>query len=118
MATDIIISFDTTGSMSVCIGVVRAKVAETIDRLFSTIPELRIGIIAHGDYCDGKNMYRKVDLTDNQQSLVNFVKHVPNTNGGDYPEFYEYILQQVRVDFEWQADNKILIFIADAPLRS
>ena len=49
---DLVISFDTTGSMYPCLAVLRETVAKAVKRLFKDIPELRVGIIAHGDYCD------------------------------------------------------------------
>jgi hypothetical protein len=47
---DVVFSFDTTGSMSQCIGEVRRKVKQVISRLFQEIPGIKIGIVAHGDY--------------------------------------------------------------------
>jgi len=112
MSTDVVISFDTTGSMSPCIQEVRRKVKETVNTLFATIPNLRIGIVAHGDYCDGNRMFSTTRLTSNKSLLVDFIQKVPNTNGGDSPECYEYVLNQIN-GFEWQADNRTLILIGD-----
>lgn len=113
MATDIVISFDTTGSMSPCIAEVRRKVRETIDRLFDTIPDLRMGLIAHGDYCDGALCISWEGLTDNKNRLIKFIAQVPNTHGGDSDECYELVLNRVR-GFDWKADNRALVLIADA----
>ncbi len=49
---DMIIAFDTTGSMASYIGAVRKEVAELIPRLFKENEDLRLGIVAFGDYCD------------------------------------------------------------------
>jgi hypothetical protein len=54
---DILFSFDTTGSMYPCLAEVRRKLAALIKRLFAQIPDLRIGSIAHGDYCDERSSY-------------------------------------------------------------
>jgi hypothetical protein len=58
-AVEIVFSFDTTGSMSSCLGEVRKKVSETCARLMKDIPKIRIGIIAHGDYGDDANVHTK-----------------------------------------------------------
>lgn len=113
MSTDIAISFDTTGSMSPCIAEVRRRVRETIDRLFDTISDLRIGIVAHGDYCDGRLCISKTELTNNKDELIRFLKTVPNTNGGDSDECYELVLHEIRY-LDWKADNRALVLIADA----
>lgn len=113
MSTDIAISFDTTGSMSPCIAEVRRKVRETVDRLFREIPDLRIGIIAHGDYCDGSLCISQVSFTDRQDILISFLNAVPNTNGGDSDECYELVLNTLN-DWDWRADKQAIVMIADA----
>lgn len=112
---DIVVSFDTTGSMYPCLSEVRRKVEEMISTLFSKVPGLRMGIIAHGDYCDHNSPYvtKEHKLTNDQQSVVQFVRSVPPTSGGDGDECYELVLKQV-VDFNWQADNKVFVLIGDA----
>ncbi|MDF5714604.1 MAG: hypothetical protein PUP93_12125 [Rhizonema sp. NSF051] len=49
---EVVFSFDTTGSMYPCLTQVRRKIKETVTRLINEITLIRIGIIAHGDYCD------------------------------------------------------------------
>jgi len=45
---EVVFSFDTTGSMFNCLTQVRKNIQESVKRLFSDIPDIRIGIIAHG----------------------------------------------------------------------
>lgn len=113
MSTDILVSFDSTGSMSPVIHVVRQRVKETISKLFSTIPDLRIGLIAHGDYCDEPRAYFQQDFTTDENALIRFVNTVPNTHGGDSDEFYEYVFHRAS-QLNWRADRRLFIFIADA----
>lgn len=113
MSTDVLISFDTTGSMSPCINEVRRRVTEALDKLFSNIDDLRIAIISHGDYCDGYDAIHQIDFTSNKDNLKSFVRNAPNTSGGDGDEFYEYVLYLAK-SFNWQSDNKIMLLIADA----
>jgi hypothetical protein len=60
--------------------------------LYKDIPKIRISLIAHGDYCDAKRIISKIDFHNKsgQEELVKFVREVPMTFGGDYPEAYEY----------------------------
>lgn len=113
MSTDIVISFDTTGSMSPCIAEVRRKVKQTIDTLFDSIDNLRIGVVAHGDYCDGILAIQRSDLTSDKNALISFINKVPNTNGGDSDECYEAVLAEVN-GFSWEANNRALVLIGDA----
>lgn len=117
MSVDIVVSFDTTGSMNPCISEVRRKVAEFIDTLFNQVPDLRIGLIAHGDYCDYPRTITKQELTSDRAALVRFVQTVQQTHGGDNDECYEYVLQQA-LYFDWRANNKAFVLIGDADPHS
>lgn len=112
---DVVFSFDTTGSMYPCLAEVRRKVASTVEQLFKEVPGIRIGIIAHGDYCDAHNyVIKMLDLTDNKKEIVKFVKNVGRTGGGDWPECYELVLHEAR-RFTWSASKqKVLVMIGDA----
>ena len=54
---DMVIAFDTTGSMAAYIEAVRSEVADLVPRLFKENDDLRLGIVAFGDYCDMKSAH-------------------------------------------------------------
>lgn len=113
---DILITFDTTGSMYPALGQVRRNVSKLVDRLFKDVTDIRIGIIAHGDYCDERNSYvtKMLDLTTDVDKIVHFVNNVGATGGGDADECYEFVLNQARTA-SWGAGNsKSVIMIGDA----
>ena len=114
--TDIVISFDTTGSMYPCLAEVRRHISAMTDRLFREIPALRIAVIAHGDYCDKDKVITTLDFTEEQSQIKTFVETAPSTSGGDYPECYELVLQTTK-SLSWRHDAtmKSLILIGDAP---
>jgi hypothetical protein len=92
---------------------VRSKVEETVRRLFRDIPNLKIGVVSHGDYCDGPNVLRKIDLTNDMNQICNFIKTAPATGGGDAPECYELVLNEART-FTWDAGaTRSLVLIGD-----
>lgn len=78
---DMVIAFDTTGSMYSYIGAVKEHVIDLIPKLFAANPKLKVSIVAFGDYCDmhSKNdfgdAYQVIDLTDNKNKLIKFVKN-------------------------------------------
>lgn len=114
---DLLISFDTTGSMYPCLTEVRRRVSEMCTRLFNTIPDLQIGVIAHGDYCDRYTTYVTQHLpftgSQNITRVVNFINQVTKTNGCDLPECYELVLKEAR-DFEWRPDStRVMVLIGD-----
>lgn len=111
---DVTICFDTTGSMQRCIAAVRKNVEEIVMKLFNEIPEIRISIVGFGDYCDGPNLMLSVDLCNDVNKIVKFIKECPNTSGGDMPEAYEYVLREVQ-KFAWRSDAKrSLVMIGDS----
>ncbi|VDH99269.1 Hypothetical predicted protein [Mytilus galloprovincialis] len=87
---------------------------ETCHRLLRDIPNIRIGIIAHGDFCDNHNYVIKIqDLTSDVQKLVDFAAGTPATGGGDTPECYELVLQKAQ-QLDWTEDSaKALVVIGD-----
>ena len=117
MKHQVVISFDTTGSMASCIFRVRSVVEQTITRLLSNDPELELAIIAHGDYCDESTTYllKSINFTKKKQDLINFIKNTGSTHGGDFPEAYEYVLHNIRTELLWNPEaTKTVIMIGDA----
>ncbi|KAK7116338.1 uncharacterized protein [Littorina saxatilis] len=113
---EVVFSFDTTGSMHGCLVEVRTKLRECCTRLIQDISNIRIGIIAHGDYCDAQNTYvvRSLDLTSDVQAIADFVDNVPKTGGGDSPECYEWALKKAQ-GLDWSEESaKALVVIGDA----
>jgi hypothetical protein len=114
---DLVFSFDTTGSMYPCLREVRRRIAETSKRLFDQIPNLRIGIIAHGDYCDERYTYvtKHLQLTSDATKVASFVEKVEATGGGDFPECYELVLHEAGIKMDWRDGSKrVLGMIGDA----
>lgn len=109
---------------------VRSKLSEICKKLLTDIPNLRIGIIAHGDYwflfplflfslclclslcilsepshfhsdaCSGSYVLKRIDLSNNIDALLDFVSRCGSTGGGDMPECYELCLQEAK-SFSW-----------------
>lgn len=118
---DMVIAFDTTGSMAAYIEDVRRQVADMIPRLFKDNEDLRLGIVAFGDYCDMKdrdtfgNAYQCIPLTNSENDIIKFVRESKDTNGGDGDEFYELVLKKIIEESPWREDaSKAILLIADA----
>lgn len=112
---EVVFSFDTTGSMYPCLTQVRRDIGDMVERLFAEIPNIRIGIIAHGDYCDADIYVTKIlDITTDSDKICKFINNVESTFGGDAPECYELVLHQAR-SLNWTSGkNKVLVMIGDA----
>ncbi len=112
---DVVFSFDTTGSMYPCLTQVRRNIKTTVTRLINEVPGMRIGIIAHGDYCDAGSTYvtKKFDLSGDVDAICNFVQNVEPTGGGDAPECYELVLHEAQSLAWTSANSKTLVLIGD-----
>lgn len=118
---DLVVSFDTTGSMYPVLSQVRAQVEQFVKDMFNEFSDLRLGIIAHGDYCDKDRPYtiRIMDLTRDEDKLCKFVRETEQTCGGDADECYELVLNSAHSVINWRDDSdKIFILIGDASPHS
>lgn len=118
---DMVIAFDTTGSMNSYIGQVKDHVSGLVPQLLKDNPNMRIGIVAFGDYCDMKSAtvfgdaYQVLHPTDNEKDIISFVKNAKGTGGGDGDEFYELVIKKITEETPWREDaTKTVLFIADA----
>ncbi|MEH2276965.1 MAG: vWA domain-containing protein [Nostoc sp.] len=112
---EIVFSFDTTGSMYPCLTQVRRKIKNTVTRLIDEIPLIRIGIIAHGDYCDEGSTYvtKTFNISGDVDAICDFVQNVAPTGGGDAPECYELVLHESQ-SLSWsKSATKSLVLIGD-----
>ena len=118
---DMVIAFDTTGSMAAYIDAVRKEVADLVPLLFKDNENLRLGIVAFGDYCDMENAqtfgkaYQCLQPTDNENDIIRFIRESQNTSGGDGDEFYELVIKKIVEETPWRADaTKAILLISDA----
>ena len=114
---DLVVSFDTTGSMYPVLAQVRQEIEDFVKDMFTEFTDLRLGVIAHGDYCDEGDPYtiRVMDLTRDEEKLCRFVRETDKTYGGDADECYELVLNTARKVVNWREDAQhVLIMIGDA----
>lgn len=114
---EIIFSFDITSSMSEVINTVKERVSELIQRLLADLPGIRIGIMAHSDYDDDEDrLLQRMDFSSNADALIDFVRNVKSARVcNDLPEFYELVLQQLRLTYSWTPGyQKRVVMIGDA----
>lgn len=114
---EIVYSFDTTGSMYTVLSLVRKHIVDSIKQMFSLDCELKVGVIAHGDYCDKDHPYTimAMDLTDKDSDLQKFVQDIEPTYGGDADECYELVLKTINENISWSEDStKMVVLIGDA----
>lgn len=118
---DMVIAFDSTGSMSRYIDAVRKHVEKVVNEMLDNVKNLRIKIVVFGDYfdMDDKNnfgtAYQSIELTDDRNKLIEFIQNAKNTCGGDGDEFYELVIKKIVEETDWRKSaKKSILLIGDA----
>jgi hypothetical protein len=114
---DIAISFDTTGSMYSCLSKVRDCIGELSNKVIHDLPSVRVGLLAHGDYCDKASSYvdKYIQFTRDSKALSDFLSTAGTTSGGDGDECYELVLRRFQHDFRYgQGSRRVAIMFGDA----
>jgi len=115
--TEIVLCFDVTSSMNSAFEETRNYIRQITDRLFSQSFNIRIGVIAHGDYCDvGREaVLQMVDLTNNQAKILEWVRGVKYGSGGDSQENYEMALETAARKMSWTpGSHRVMVMIGDS----
>ncbi|XP_067949990.1 uncharacterized protein [Watersipora subatra] len=113
---EVVFSFDTTGSMSSVLTQVRSSVRDIVDRLVRDIPNIRVGLMVHGDYDHYANyVVKSHELCNDAESLKRFAMDVSATGGGfTIPEAYELVLKKAQ-EMDWSENSaKALVVIGDS----
>jgi len=105
------------------------KVRETLVELVAQLvamckkhkAQLRLGVIAHGDYCDKGSSYVikflplcEADAAGRIANVVQFVNSVEPTGGGDAPECYELAMKQAAHKMGWGKNSRrLMVMVGD-----
>lgn len=107
---DMVIAFDTTGSMASCIRSVKEYVTELVPKLFAVNPNLKLGVVAFGDYCDMESQhefgkaYQVLDLTEVKSESVVF-KHLES--GKTVNLSNEYVYNMLNTSDQYEKEVKV-----------
>ena len=112
---DIVITFDSTGSMQREIDQVKNKIERIGGVLMEMIPKTRIGIVTYRDRTD-EYPVKGLPLTDNLAKVTLFLEKISAGGGGDVPEAVHQGLQWAieKNNFRRRARKVVLLF-GDAP---
>jgi hypothetical protein len=126
LTAETVLCFDTTGSMYGYLDETRKQAAELVRALVDVAQKndagLRLGVIAHGDYCDKEESYviKYLPLLDAKDPpsvdrILAFIRTVGPTGGGDGPECYELALHKACNDMGWgKCSARTLVMVGDA----
>ena len=112
---DIVIAFDSTGSMGGEIRQVKAQIARIGSTLITMVPKARISVCTYRDQGDAY-VVRGLPLTGDIEQVVYFLNGVRADGGGDHPEAVQDGLRwAVRKNEFRPRARKVILLFGDAP---
>ena len=115
---DIVITFDSTGSMQGEIDQVKDQIERIGSVLFQLIPKTRISICTYRDEGDDY-VVKGLPLTDSLAEVALYLKDVQASGGGDGPEAVDQGLQwSIEKNGFRRRARKVILLFGDAPPRA
>ncbi len=112
---DLVITFDSTGSMGGEIAQVKRQIERIGSALIQLIPKTRISICTYRDEGD-EFVVRGLPLTNELDAVIRFLDTVAADGGGDEPEAVHAGLQWSIAENEFRRQaRKIILLFGDAP---
>jgi Mg-chelatase subunit ChlD len=112
---DIVIVFDSTGSMGGEILQVRRQIERIATALIRLIPKTRVSLCTYRDY-DDEYVVKGIPLTSDIQRMSQFLDGVTADGGGDYPEAVDAGMRWALTENEFHPQaRKVILIFGDAP---
>ena len=115
---DIVICFDSTGSMGGEIDEVKKNISKIAATLFKLVPKARISLVTFRDYDDKNSSYitRMLPLTANLQEMQTWLSKIEAGGGGDHPEAVDEGLSwSIKQNQFRSSARKVILIFGDAP---
>jgi Mg-chelatase subunit ChlD/DNA-directed RNA polymerase subunit RPC12/RpoP len=112
---DIVIVFDSTGSMGGEIYQVRRQIERIATALIRLVPKTRVSLCTYRDY-DDEYVVKGIPLTSDVQQMSHFLDGVTADGGGDYPEAVDAGMRWALTENEFNPRaRKVILIFGDAP---
>jgi hypothetical protein len=111
---DLVFCIDTTNSMKNDIAAIRERLTTILTALLPAFPTFRVGLTLYKDYYEDyltKSIPFTTDLRQFQQTL----DAIQVGGGRDIPEAIHEALYAAITEFPWDAEERLIILIGDAP---
>ncbi len=112
---DIVIVFDSTGSMGSEIEIVKNRIGTIGNLILSKIPRAQFSLVTYRDRRDAY-LVRGIPLTDDLYKVQRFISSVQAQGGGDHPEALEAGMEWAMTTLYFRPDSqKAMLIFGDAP---
>ena len=111
---ELVLAFDATQSMHDDLPVLQDGLVEMLREELSGFDQFRIGVMLYRDYLEDF-LVRKYDFVDTYELVQDRLNRIRVAGGRDIPEaVYEALWASVQ-GFDWEAPERMVILIGDAP---
>jgi Mg-chelatase subunit ChlD len=110
---DIVICLDTTGSMKNDFAIIRTNLVPMLEQVIGG-SSFRIGMVLFKDYYE-EYLTRVIPFTNDLNQIQRTLNSITPRGGGDIPEAVYEGLYDSATKFTWEAENRLIILLGDAP---
>ncbi len=111
---DLVICLDATESMQDDIDAVKATLPGLIKTKLAAVRSYRIGFVPYKDYFEDY-LYRRFDFSPTTATFFTQLAGIRVGGGRDIPEAVYEALYAALTEFDWRAEERLVILIGDAP---
>jgi hypothetical protein len=111
---DLVLALDTTQSMEDNVPHLQANLVPMLAKHVDGKESLRVGIVYYRDYLE-EYLTRRVDFQDDLSFVQRAVDTIRVAGGRDIPEAVHEALYTAVTRYLWQADDRIVVLVGDAP---
>lgn len=111
---DLVLALDTTQSMRDDMPVLQEQLVPMLEEEIEGFDRVRVGFLLYRDYLEDY-LVRAFDFSDDLATIQSLINRVRVAGGRDIPEAVYEALWASLENFEWEADERMIILIGDAP---
>jgi hypothetical protein len=111
---DFVLALDTTESMGDNVPELRRELVPMLESYIGERDELRVGLVYNRDYME-EYLTRRVDFQNDLSVVQRAIDGVRVAGGRDIPEAVYEALHAGLTGFTWEADDRMIVLVGDAP---
>ncbi|MFW5728483.1 MAG: hypothetical protein ACOCYG_02365, partial [Spirochaetota bacterium] len=111
---DLVLALDTTHSMEDDVPALQEDLVPLLRKKLGTVESLRVGLVYYRDYME-EYLTRTVEFHDNLDFVQRALDEIRVAGGRDIPEAVHEALYAGIKGFPWEAEDKLVILVGDAP---
>jgi len=111
---DLVFCIDTTASMKDDVEALKEKLTRVLKKLPDSFNRFRVGLVLYRDYHE-EYLTRIIPFTSDMNGIQKSINGIRTGGGRDIPEAVHEALDTGIRAFDWQAENRIIVLVGDAP---